>query len=1573
MALGQGTDGSEDVNDFLTRIRELGEKRDKEDEERTRKLEEEILQGRREREARRAERARSISPTKDSPLISDSPAQRESALASPTSPQSIIPPVDLFPTTKTLDLNLASRELTPSELDIDTEAKSVDGSRGDTENSPMPSGQFRAMSWTQRPQSRDIESLPSTLKFPSDLPNIGPKETDTKTSANDSDTTISRAEIAQTLGTKDPSWFKQTSDRGIGSLACRRALNTPSSDMQLREGSFKLPGLSKEPAVDPDKGSSYDGSERSRSPSRASSVYGTSSFGNRYSSISSVSTTGGLGSPVPLSSVHRLEGRLPLNTGDSQQVDRVTMSPSQSRLASDRPSSPTKGLGGFVQSAMMKRSDSVSKRWSAQSGSNSFRNSFISTRGERPPSRTGLQSPKGQVISTTQEPGSRPGSSHSEATVIRHSDSKNPNPENESLKEGVTPGNSVAKSSFPSHSASASDSISTPDGLPITLSKTMDPKRWSPSKASWLESALNKPESLRPKSAKSPEEPEWKKGLPNKLRVSGDLTQNDKKSEDPLALPTTGESICNSDSDLLQASKEAVPSRNPQGTPGKTGSGFSAAALSPVDNHEKTHVAQSPAIPPKNQNLDIKVRGASKGNGLTASDSEIPSSDFNEKSTPNLPASKATPQKPQTNDFRANLRRREIPDEKSNSGEPEFKSVFGRLRRTETKNYVAPNELKENILKGKAALNVTGGPKKTARIDEFKESILKQKEAMKAGGGSTRRATNDERNLPGLSSSSVPEAIAKRNALNRSDSVRSNISNTSSTVVIPKPFQPKAVSLHTRSESIEAPLESGRSSPIKKLEEAQEHTVSRTSSAHSISPKILDGISATDNSRPNSSSGLPTTHLDRESGKGKLANRLNPALAGILARGLPPEAKTPFRGVTPVPSMDAPQNCSPAPLTHMTKSRAKGPKRRLPRKGEAKEESRQSSPRTDTPSASNIKNDHHYSDTSPTKDDSSFVERLESSNVSKPRQAAMAADPVGLRNSSPKTSDIHSNKLSTENAVDSRLEFLPSLTYSEPKEPIKPPSKPANLSINTEPKDKTSPAANFTSLPSKSSQSPVVQKKISSALLARNKSPAFLVEQASHSNTSPREKNMQTLSTDLKAQLSQENIVSPVSKRVVSPPVPPKPPAVNTVQSSDQRLASPVSPFPQTLDAAQIFTNFFGVPPSAKSKVDIDPLAILSSIPEPVPKTNTLRKQIWEFSNDGKRKDLPPNQEYILFEESMYLCIHTFKVASGSKTTQTHLWCGDGVSEAIIEDAQLFARKLARENNSKLEILRQGKETASFIQALGGIILTRRGSSSRATSSASYMLCGRRHLGQIAFDEVDITPQSLCSGYPYIISAGSGCLYLWKGRGSTADELGCARLIGMDLGLTGEIEEVTEGQEPSCFFDCFPNSGDVRTYHSADYWNFKPNNEKYGCRLFRIDHGLGQGFGAAFWNRRGTHSPGARPGDTVQEIEPFCQRDLDPEHIYVLDAFFEIYVIVGEQARSRSAEFASALVFAQEYGFLAVSEQDRPFLPKSHVVLNGLTDECKKVFRKWDDRLGGFSNDKPVQLLSLNDAIDTIR
>lgn len=318
----------------------------------------------------------------------------------------------------------------------------------------------------------------------------------------------------------------------------------------------------------------------------------------------------------------------------------------------------------------------------------------------------------------------------------------------------------------------------------------------------------------------------------------------------------------------------------------------------------------------------------------------------------------------------------------------------------------------------------------------------------------------------------------------------------------------------------------------------------------------------------------------------------------------------------------------------------------------------------------------------------------------------------------------------------------------------------------------------------------------------------------------------------------------------------------------------------------EFISDFFKTFPKTSDRVDIDPQLMLTSQSDDL-KIHTVKKQIWEITSDGKRQDLPLNHEYILYEGSMYLSVHTFE--SGDNTrTETQLWCGDDVPDHAIDDAQSFSRKVAKENGCKLEIIKQGKETARFIHALGGILITRRGSNSRSSLSALYMLCGRKHLKQMVFDEVDFARRNLCSGFPFVISAPFGKLYLWKGKGSSAEEIGAARLIGMDLGLTGEFEEVMEGEEPESFFEIF-NYRDTEDYLRSDDWQLKPNHDRFCCRLLHVNHELGQRSG--FWIRRpGSSSPIIRPNDTVKEIEPFCLKDLSPKGIYILDAFFELYV-----------------------------------------------------------------------------------
>jgi hypothetical protein len=351
-----------------------------------------------------------------------------------------------------------------------------------------------------------------------------------------------------------------------------------------------------------------------------------------------------------------------------------------------------------------------------------------------------------------------------------------------------------------------------------------------------------------------------------------------------------------------------------------------------------------------------------------------------------------------------------------------------------------------------------------------------------------------------------------------------------------------------------------------------------------------------------------------------------------------------------------------------------------------------------------------------------------------------------------------------------------------------------------------------------------------------------------------------------------------------------------------------------------MFAEFFDEAPVTEGRLpdSIDTVHILRTPPlevGPAGKIRTLRKQIQEVTGDGRLSPIPMQEEHILFQDSMYLCTHIFGDLNGAKHTDVYLWAGNGVAEPTIEDVQLFAKNHARQNQGRLVIVRQGQESPNFFEALGGIVITRRGAK---PASKEFMLCGRRHLGHLAFDEVEFALKSLCSAFPYLISTSAGRVYLWKGRGCSAEELSGARLMGMDLAPTGDFTEIDEGSEPQDFFNTFPPPA-VPTKgppipRSADHWRYKATSDKYRVRLYKIEQNQGQsGWGQALqvsssffatlrrpsWSAQNAEqrpqtpiTPKTPVGITtsVKEIMPFCQRDLEPEGIYVLDAFFEMYM-----------------------------------------------------------------------------------
>jgi Domain of unknown function (DUF4045) len=893
--------------------------------------------------------------------------------------------------------------------------------------------------------------------------------------------------------------------------------------------------------------------------------------------------------------------------------------------------------------------------------------------------------------------------------------------------------------------------------------------------------------------------------------------------------------------------------------------------------------------------------------------------------------------------------------EENASTEPEFKNIFGKLKRTETKNYVAPDDLKDNILKGKAALNLTGGPQRTKRVDEFKESILKRKESMKVEAAIPRKNVTEGGKVDAAASKSapLPEALAKRDALNK----RAN-----STQASPGEAPQKFSSATSRSPSLmEAKRDvislNGQAQPDAKVtypSEAQAKVDSVTLSSTlperespSTQPTLAKEERATraadekamvGNSPP--LGGQPSTAPGKDSQSernrplGALASRLNPSLASLISRGpisaissnnSSKEDVSSARKNEP-PSTVEPEDSSACTLTHITKGRARGPKRRLP--NTAAPPTQQQDP-FDVPSRSDV-----------------GEEALQKTGLGKPikevtsQGATQHLPPSRSADIAPRASAnlINNNDKVAQPVAKSKQPVSPASVEQQPRGPETGPSPKTEIKEKTKPSiapksptlrkiSSPMPSASV-SLAAKIDQKPLLRPEqkseracsddpaeerdmagpvvgVSQPMVAGqresstsassikpdkpavsprrglpNPPPTFEVKGTAGSAHKPAisglglkldSKKLQPPSSELTPPPEEKSVTALNSWRTLGQ-------AQRKQDSGDQDLAAPGD---DGAKVADLLRGFFGEEPKMTDKVEADAQAIILKRPGVGSKRTVLKTQVWQINADGRKEDPPPQQEHILFEDCMYLCVHAFETSSGPAATEVYLWSGDGVSEAAIEDAQLFCRREARENNAKLELLKQGKEPAKFFQALGGIVITR-----RSKTSALYMLCGRRHLGHVAFDEVDLSHASLCSGFPYIISAKFGKLFLWKGKGSGADEVGCARLIGMDLGLTGEIEEVDEGEEPPSLVESL--GGSPNREMSSYQWSLRSKADHYGCRLFRIELEQSKGM-SGFWTRRGS-SPSKATKAHIVELQPFCQRDLASRSIFVLDAYFNILV-----------------------------------------------------------------------------------
>lgn len=653
------------------------------------------------------------------------------------------------------------------------------------------------------------------------------------------------------------------------------------------------------------------------------------------------------------------------NTGGEQSsLSRtLTMSSSQARLASaiDRPASPTKAAGGFVQSAMMKRSDSANKRWSAQPGSSISRQNSATSARSGYGGLTGSHSmPKLEPMPSSREasnePTSRPTSSSS--SNLANLVVTQPRDDKDVFVKPALPSHSRSKSVASSYSTTAEEGHTSPPSSPS--------KRWSPTKSSWLESAITKPDSPKPAAGARNSQPSWMADIAKAKaqRASADSTPKPAEDEGPRSSSPTkavlGQGMLKrSESRELDTPRTRTPKPVEVHTPrsaSPTKTTFERGSLKGSESSEPAPTPTTPttvqpkqvslaekaiskekidSAPAKTTSGDATAQSSSRSNLKPSEETKLPvglekpkdkvPTPIKSPSPSNTAKSKPeTPPKPPT-DFRSTLRSRG-PSEAKQQDTPEFLSRFGNLKKTQTQNYVAPDVLKNNILRGKSDLAKTGGPVKTERRDELKESLLAKKDQWQKekdeGVVHERKVSGPPPQTP-----QKPEALAKRDLLGRSDSTKATLSPEK-----PKTATPEALARHKSLRE--------KPKPEPSLPALEKQTSAPTKS---FSETVLPQPKKQTSTPLSNANGIASRQPTETS---KLAAKFNPGLAGILARGPPTttdgsDASSPSNNDaiprrSMAPSMSTPSEppAEGAHLQDMRKGRAKGPKRR---KGGAKD------------------------------------------------------------------------------------------------------------------------------------------------------------------------------------------------------------------------------------------------------------------------------------------------------------------------------------------------------------------------------------------------------------------------------------------------------------------------------------------------------------------------------------------------------------------------------------------------------------------------------------------------------------
>jgi hypothetical protein len=271
--------------------------------------------------------------------------------------------------------------------------------------------------------------------------------------------------------------------------------------------------------------------------------------------------------------------------------------------------------------------------------------------------------------------------------------------------------------------------------------------------------------------------------------------------------------------------------------------------------------------------------------------------------------------------------------------------------------------------------------------------------------------------------------------------------------------------------------------------------------------------------------------------------------------------------------------------------------------------------------------------------------------------------------------------------------------------------------------------------------------------------------------------------------------------------------------SMKQRLAdlSPLRQLSSSGSTRSLFSTLLGSPVTpTKPKY---PLLELMPDPTPAPKIHDRERlfvQAWQIVSRVRHISLPNEEEHILYGECMHAFLYMFNDSPGAAEPSAikFLWIGKDCRVPEKEGME-FAR-LVGDQNADTHVIHQGSESALFVRALGGVIVTRSGERRPLHSVEEELFCIRSSLGGISVDQVNFAKRTFCSGYSYVVKMVGGTV-VWHGNGSLSEEIAAARRFAGVVG--GEVTEIMESDPGACaeLWTQFEQG----QYASGEFWRRK--------------------------------------------------------------------------------------------------------------------------------------------------------